>query len=374
VVRVLSVVGALTAGGAETYLRRIAPLMPRLGVTVDVCALSRTGPLLRDFVEDGTTVYGTSFERHSKSRYDPRNAPVVVATIRDIWRIVRAGRYEIVHTYLFEADLVGIPAGVMAGVRRRIVSRRNLHSWRHGPNPLEHALELGCNAMASELIANSRRVLEDAEQHERFLPRHRTVIYNGIDVASVPMARPRARGQLRLVTVGALEGRKGQEYAVAALRSLRAGGLDARLVLVGSGRDEPMLRAAAGAAGVAEHVDFMGERDPEPFLAGSDLFVLPSRQEGFSNALLEAMAAGLPVVATDVGGNAEAVGDSPGAVIVPPFDPEALASAVAGMADRRRDLAALGRANRARVEAQFTLERSAGRLADWYTAGPRETT
>jgi glycosyltransferase involved in cell wall biosynthesis len=86
------------------------------------------------------------------------------------------------------------------------------------------------------------------------------------------------------------------------------------------------------------------------------------------------MAAGLPVVATDVGGNAEAVGDSPGAVIVPPFDPEALASAVAGMADRRRDLAALGRANRARVEAQFTLERSAGRLADWYTAGPRETT
>lgn len=372
VIRVLSVVGGLDVGGAENYLRRIVPLLRRYGVTVDICALARTGPLLADMEAEGTVVHGTSFIRHHKPAYNLRNIPVLAATVRDIKRILTEGAYQIVHTYLFEADMVGIPAALMAHVKRKIVSRRNLHAWRHAPNPLEHALELGCNIVADELIANSQRVLLDAERHERFLPRHRTVIYNGVDVNRVDAARPRARGPLRLVTVGALDPRKGQEYVVSALSAVRSNGLDARLVLVGAGRDEMMLRQTAERAGVVEHVDFVGERDPRPFLAGADMFVLPSRQEGFSNALLEAMAAGLPIVATDVGGNAEAAGGSAGARIVPPCDASALAAGISDLAAQRRKLAELGRLNRERVEREFTLELSAERLASWYLAGPGE--
>src|SRR5207302_8353544 len=105
--------------------------------------------------------------------------------------------------------------------------------------------------------------------------------------------------------------------------------LEATLRLVGGGPDEPRLRQLAAALGVAEQVEFAGETsDPRTELAAADLFLLPSLSEGFSNALLEAMASGLPVVATDAGGNAEALVDGEGGRIVAARDVEAMAAAI----------------------------------------------
>ena len=101
-------------------------------------------------------------------------------------------------------------------------------------------------------------------------------------------------------------------------------------------------------------------------LLAADIFLLPSRQEGFSNALLEAMASGLPVVATDVGGNREAVIDGDGGAIVAPESPGALADAVVRLARERDVLPEIGLANRRRVEDVFSLEVSVQKLATWY--------
>lgn len=372
-VRVLNVIGSMNVGGAESYLARIAPEIRQHGVELELCLLERVGPLLNALHEAGIAVHGTGFERRRPGTSALRLLPILLETVADIARLVRRGRYDVVQTYLFQADAVGVPGARAGGCRRVIVSRRALHAWRHAPNLPEHLVELGSNLGAGELIANSRVVLEDVERHEQILPRHRGVIYNGVDAAGDVLASPRGQGPLRIVTVGALAPRKGQIYALEALGQVRAAGVDARLTLVGAGPDEEMLRRETERLCLSDAVTFAGQRNPQPFLLAADLFLLPSRQEGFSNALLEAMAAGLPAVVTDVGGNAEAVVDGLGGSVVPPENSEALASSILAIAGRRDRLAEMGRENRERVLRHFTIAASAQQLARWYREGPFDT-
>jgi len=370
--RVLNIIGSLDVGGAERYLSRVAPRLREHGVEVEICCLQKTGPLLAETEAAGVTVHGTRFIFRRRGAGLPRLAPALLRAVADIRKLVRGGRYDAVHTYLFLADLLGTAGAQLAGCRRIITSRRALHAWRHGPAAYEHWLELGTNLVADELIANSRTVLEDVEKHERFLPRGRGVIYNGVDAEQYRPAAPgRGKGPLRLLNVGALSPRKGQEFAITALARLCEAGVEASLVLVGGGPDRPALEALAERLEVGGQVEFAGEQlDPRPFLEAADLFVFPSRQEGFSNALIEAMASGLPVVASEVGGNREAVGDA-GGRIVPPEDAGALAAAILDLAADRGSLAAIGAANRERVAKKFSLDASVKRLADWYRLGPQ---
>jgi glycosyltransferase involved in cell wall biosynthesis len=362
-VRVLSVIGNLSVGGAENYLTRVARDVKDYGVHMEVCALERAGPKVTELENSGIRVHGTPYP----NRTQHSNSVTLLRTVDSIRRIVRNGRFDIVHTYLFWSDVLGVAGAKLAGCRRIIVSRRALHSWAHSKSALFHGLEQLSNVMADELIANSRAVLRDVEEHEKHLPAIRTVIYNGIDIEEYRPARRTADGRLRLVTVGALAPRKGQEYAIEALAMLERQGIDATLDLVGSGPDEARLRRNVAAAGLDGRVNFAGEQvDPRPYLARADIFVLPSRQEGFSNAILEAMASGLPVVATSVGGNAEAVIDGKGGLIVPPEDGPALAAAIGTLAKNRPKLEEFGRYNRSRVADRFSLKASVRQLADWY--------
>ncbi len=361
--RVLSVIGSLSLGGAETYLSRIVRDISAYGVYMEVCALERAGPRLAELEAAGVRVHGTPYlERTQRS-----NSLTLLRTIRRIREIVRAGRFDIVHTYLFWSDVLGALGAKLAGCPRIIVSRRAMHRWAHSPRAFYHGLEQMANLQATDLIANSRAVLLDAEASEQCLPAARTVIYNGVDVDTYTPTRRRLDRPLRLVTIGALAPRKGQQFAIEAMRLLRTSGVEASLTLVGSGPDEKALREQVAAAGLDDIVKFEGEQlDPRPYLACADVFLLPSRQEGFSNAVLEAMASGLPVVATDVGGNAEAIVDGEGGRIVPPENSEALAAAIAETSRSRTRLGEMGDYNRRRAIEHFSLKASMRRLADWY--------
>ncbi len=361
--RVLSVIGHLTVGGAETYLTRIAQAIGQYGIDMEICALERVGLKLAELEQAGIVVHGTPYG----ARVRQSNILTLVQTIDSIRRIVRRGRFDIVHTYLFWSDILGVTGARLAGCPRIIVGRRALHAWIHDNKVLFHGLEQFTNVLANEVIANSEAVLRDATTNEAFLPRIRTVIYNGIDVTAYEPSYKIPIGPLRLVTVGWLAPRKGQEYAIQAIRLVHAAGVNARLVLVGSGEDETKLRQMATELGVNDMITFAGEHpDPRPFLSSADVFLLPSRQEGFSNAILEAMACGLPVIATDVGGNAEAIVQNRGGLIVEPENPEALAAAITQMGANRHELPDMGRFNRERVAERFSLKASAQSLANWY--------
>jgi glycosyltransferase involved in cell wall biosynthesis len=199
------------------------------------------------------------------------------------------------------------------------------------------------------------------------------VVPSGIDVDALavePEARARVRrewgigdDEVTVVVPGVLERRKGHATLLAAAALLAAGAPALRVVLCGTGREEAALVAAAAELG--KMVRFAGFRaDMGACLAAADIAVLPSLNEGLGVAALEAMAVGRPVVASRVGGLAEAVVHGETGLLVPPADPPALATAIARLAGDSGLRARLGAAGRARVLARYTAAKMAeGTLA-----------
>jgi glycosyltransferase involved in cell wall biosynthesis len=205
------------------------------------------------------------------------------------------------------------------------------------------------------------------------------VIPSGVDtdVFRPTAARGEAKTRLGLPgagpvigTVGRLEPRKGTATLVEAVAVLRNGGHhDAMLVVVGDGPLRRELGAAAERLGIQEHVRFLGDRgDVDAVLAALDVFVLPSRTEGMSNALLEAMAMAHPVVATAVGGTPEVVADGQSGLLVPADDPGTMAAAIARLLDAPGLAARLGAAARQTVEERYGVRRMVRRLEAVYAA------
>jgi sugar transferase (PEP-CTERM/EpsH1 system associated) len=203
-----------------------------------------------------------------------------------------------------------------------------------------------------------------------------SAIHNGVDLSRFGRAG-RLESRLRLDlpaeavivgTVGRLDPVKDQAGLIRAFAKVRSAHPEALLVVVGDGPCRAELEDVVAASGQGEHVRLLGNRDDIPaVMAALDVFVLPSIAEGISNTILEAMASGLPVVATRVGGNPELVEDGIGGALVPRQDPSALAAAIAAyVADpelRRRH----GLASRQRATGHFSLERMAEAYANLYT-------
>lgn len=189
-----------------------------------------------------------------------------------------------------------------------------------------------------------------------------TVIYEGVDVDWIDRLQPLAPltegNGLRVGTVAHLSAEKGHHTLLEAAARLAARFPQTCYVLAGEGRLEAELKRKAQALGIGKQVIFTGfHSDTEALMKQFDLFCLPSLSEGLSSAILAAMASGLPVVATNVGGIAELVVDGETGFLVPPGDPAALAQALARLlssAPRRRHM---GEKGRRRVESRFTLER-----------------
>ena len=142
-----------------------------------------------------------------------------------------------------------------------------------------------------------------------------------------------------------------------------------RYLLVGDGPHRPALEAQVADLGLGDQVAFTGAREDVPrLLAAADLFVLPSLTEALPTVLAEAMAAGLPIVATTVGGIPEMTRHGEAALLVPPADPGALAAAVCRLLSNPRQAAAMGRSGRRLVAARFDIRTQAKALADDYRA------
>jgi sugar transferase (PEP-CTERM/EpsH1 system associated) len=298
-----------------------------------------------------------------------------------LWRQLRLMRPAIVHTRNL-GPLEMQVAAAAAGVPVRV----------HG----EHGRELNDVDGSNVKLQRARRLYAPFVHHyialshdlERYLvqpvgiaPSRITQIYNGVDTARffpAPGAKPAIPGcpfdassHWLLGTVGRMQGVKDQTtlahafvQALALQPSLRE---RARLVMVGQGPLREASQAILGAAGLSELAWLPGERnDVADVMRGLHCFVLPSLAEGISNTILEAMATGLPVIATRVGGNAELVDEGRTGAVVPAANVQALAQAIVHMANDPARAAAMGAAGRLEVQKRFSLQAMVGAYQSLY--------
>jgi glycosyltransferase involved in cell wall biosynthesis len=213
----------------------------------------------------------------------------------------------------------------------------------------------------------------ELEAYRAFVPEQDVaVLPNGIDCrpfGAVPTVRSLPDAPLRLVYIGRLAREKGLYELLQGLRLAHELGVDARLAIGGNGAEEARLRRYAQALGIAGRVVFAGPvfgPDKVKLLGGADVMVLPSYSEGLPYALLEAMAAGIPVIATPVGAIPDVVTEGIHGLLVPPRDGKAIAEALVLMAGDRGRLSWMSRACRRRIRAACSVDRLAAEFACLY--------
>lgn len=290
-----------------------------------------------------------------------------------LWRLLSAIRPAVVHTRntgVIDCQLVARLAGVPVRIH-------GYHGWDvddlNGDNPRRNRLRRLCDPSVTRYVVLSRQIREWLVGDQGVSEDRITRICNGVDVARFRPTAGRASDRPTLVvgTVGRLQPVKSQITLVEAVGTLLRRRPDSasrlRLVLVGDGPERPALEAAIQAEGLADIAGVTGWQDDVPaLLASLDIFVLPSLNEGISNTILEAMACGLPVVATRVGGNPELVVDGETGYLFPVGDSASLADRLAAYLDEPGLRARQGEAARRRAETEFSMERMLGAYAELY--------
>jgi glycosyltransferase involved in cell wall biosynthesis len=292
----------------------------------------------------------------------PMRGDLDLVAVRRLRARIAAAAPDLVHLHTGRAAWLGGLAAWLAGVPA-LVTRRMDRPVRRGwrTRLIYERLTRRCAAISPAVV--------DCLVAGGVPPARITLIPSAVDVSRVRAARPRdvvrqAEGatvdDAVLLTMSALVARKGIDVLLAALALLADRGLRPRLWCAGDGPERAALSAHAEALGLASRVRFLGQRsDVGDLLAASDVVVLPSRREGLGVAALEAMAAGRPVVASAVGGLADAIADGRTGLLVPPARPAPLAAALERLLRDREMRATLGAAGAQRIADRFSSEHMA---------------
>jgi glycosyltransferase involved in cell wall biosynthesis len=371
--RLLVVTESLGVGGTESHLIRTLPRLAASGWGVVIFCLSARGERAEQVEQAGIEVYTAPQLARRKGSALRYPAHVALATTKLYW-LMRHWRPAIAHFYLPGPYLVGAHVASAARVPIKMMSRRSLSDYQRNW-PLVAKIERRLHTRMDAVTGNSKAVVR--QLIEEGIPESKVrLIYNGIDVSRTLPDRAEARRTLGIgsdTLVGAIVANlipyKGHRELVRGLSHLEhelAG--DWRILF--AGRDHGIrteLEALAAARGISHRVQFLGEYSDVPgLLAASDFGLLTSREEGFSNVILEGMAAGLAMIVTDVGGNTEAVIHNETGIVVPPRDPKAIGNAIITLARDPERRKRLGAAGRKRVEKEFSIERCVKAHLDLY--------
>jgi L-malate glycosyltransferase len=366
-IRVLQFLSNFAIGGTERQVVNLARGLTPARFEVSFGCLRQWGELLGDVTDSGISV--------AEYRINGLlNARAIRERLR-LARDLRRGRIEIVHTYNFYSNFFAIPAARLAGVPVVIASIRGLDA---DLTPLKRRAQRLVCRLAHRIIVNAEAVRQ-ALVADGYDPGKIAVIHNGIDLSRFrSLSRDgRLRQELGLppqAPVVAVFSRliplKGLEYFLEAAALVARRVVNARFLVVGdylakhngeivsdgTYRDE--LRQYAARLGLDGRVTFTGfRRDVPELLSEIAVSVLPSVGEGLSNSILEAMAVGVPVVATDVGGNREAIQDGVTGFVVPPRDAPALAQGICRFLEDGELASRFALAGQRRVADHFSLER-----------------
>lgn len=336
---IIFVIGSLQVGGAETQLSMLATELVRRGWTAHLFSLEDSGPLRKTFETGGVHVHIGGYD--SRAPRWKKALLLARAQLRLIWLSLKL-RPQVVHAFLPLTNFMGALAGRIAGIRVIVTSRRALgtHQDRHKWWPWFDRIANHCSTV---ITANSLAVIEDTIRRDRVDPGKVRLIYNGLrldggDVFSEARKSVReslglSENEVALVFVANLIPYKGHRELIEGFAVVYRTHPEVRLFLIGEDRGiGSELSVLAERLQVASAVKMLGRRNDVPsLLCGMDIGVMASHEEGCSNALLEKLAAGLPIVATRVGGNSEVLEGMPGCVLTDPKDANSLAVGISSL-------------------------------------------
>ena len=350
--RLLLLTVGLGIGGTEEQVKELAVRLDRRRYDVTVCALKGDGAIAQELRALGLPVVLLE----GKGRGD-------VSVLYRLYRLIRTLRPDLVHAFLGPANLGAALVGRLLPEPILVWSYRDLDIWRRG---LHWMVDRWAVRRAAAVTCCSDAVRRFVMQHMGLPPERITTIHNGVDRARFDAPAKVGREQLglraQLPVVGTVcrldEPKKGLAVLLQAMRlaSDRGDAPAWQLVIVGEGPAREGLTQLSERLGLADRVIFAGSRrDVAAILPLLDLFVCPSLYEGFGIAIVEAMMAGRPVVASSVGGITEIVRSGDTGLLVPPGDPAALAGAIQDLLRQPELAARLGREGK-RAATEFSVD------------------
>ena len=347
-------------GGGERYVLKLAALLPRYGYRASILTFS-AHPESDALHSPPCPIYLLPLQR----TYDI----TALRAALDLRTFLRRQQIQIVQTFFESSDLwAGFVTKTMS-TAKLIWSRRDMGILRARKHRLAYRLMAG---VPDAVFAVSEQVRRYSIEVDRIDPARVQTIYSGLnlsdwDIASRPV---KTSGNFHVTTVGNIRRIKGHDIFIKAAGAIAPIFPEVSFSIAGDVLELEYfaeLQSLVRDLNLSDRFHFAGSLTNLPqYLSTSDIFVLPSRSEGFSNAILEAMAASLPVVATDVGGNSEAVKDGVNGFLVPRDDPDALAAAIRRLLSDPSQAKAMGEAGKTIAADNFTTEAMMTRITSAY--------
>lgn len=366
-IRLCLVVASLDRGGAESQVVELARRLDPGRFAVSVALLTHRGAMFDEVCATGLRV--------ALVQPDTPSPWTWVNWLRGLIVRFREERPHVVHGFLFPTYALAALAAAKVGGIATASGVRSLGLGIEQRFPYSFVERIG-HRLTAAIVGNSEAVRRAAVARDRGVARRFRVIHNGVDLAKYASRADRAAtrhelgladGELAVLMVANLISYKGHRDALHAFLAARRQVPGLRLVLAGAGPEEAALRALAAELGIASEVRFLGARTDVPrLMSAADFFLMASHEEGFPNAVLEAMASGLPIVATDVGGVREQFGDATCGLLVAARAPAAMAQAIVRLARDAELCQALGATARRRAAAEFGWDVAVARHSALY--------
>jgi glycosyltransferase involved in cell wall biosynthesis len=363
-VRVVHLITDLSTGGSQTALARLVSRIDRARFEPSVICL-----------KNGDTPLAGAIRSMDVPVADLElTSPARLGGLVRLYRLLDDARPAIVHAWLFHAVFAARVLARMTGVPVVISARRNINLG----SPLRELLNRWTAGLDDRVVAVSEAARGIEIARGGAPPEKVIVIPNGVDPASSIRSNASARSEVRealgvppdsrlVATAGRLHPAKGIDCFLRASAIVSETRPHARFLVVGDGPDRAALERLSQDLGIRAKTLFLGERtDLSSLLAGIDLFVLASREEGMPNVVLEAMAAGLPVVATAAGGTAEIIENGTSGFLVPPGETAGIAAAAGKLLDDPSAASQIAAAALRRVAESFSIETTVRRTQDLY--------
>lgn len=285
-------------------------------------------------------------------------------------------RIDIVHTFFIDSNFMGILAGKAAGVKKIVSSRRDMGFWYTRRN-LRHLSYV--NRFADRFLVNSDAIKKNLAKMEKLDPYKIDVIYNGLDIGKFTKGSPTEKsalkhelripdGDLVVGCVAALNRKvKRVDLFIEAASIVSRHSGNVSFLVIGDGPLRPELEAMSRELGLEKKIVFAGQRTDIPkALSMIDIGVLPSDSEGFSNSIMEYMAAGIPAIASDAGGNRELIDHGLDGFLLSPGNADKFAEAIISLAVDDAMRIAFGERGRSKIERRFSMAKVVNDFEGYY--------